>query len=270
MASAPSPLIGGSGGSGYTYQASQAMMQRPWYQSLLASWGNPKELSQSQKDQLVAAAKQDTALVQQFPALKGNIEATDHGMIQPKGTFVRDALIGGGLLAGGIGLAGALGAGGAAAAGAGEAGGAGASVGVPAATAGTLPSTTIGTGMIGPIAGGASGAVPAAFETGAAVAGGAGAAGAAAAGGSSLWSKLAAPLISAGTSVAQGAISANAAKSAAEQQKEATMAALDLQKQIWQQQQSNLAPYMSLGPGAISNLQGLTGTRPASQVFGGK
>ncbi len=175
------------------------------------------------------------------------------------------SLAAGGFVGAGAGAALAGGAGGGAAAAPAASSGGGAAIPagvVPAATAGTLPSTVIGTGAIGPIAGGASGAVPAAL--------GASAGGAAAAAGSSLWSKLAAPLISGGASVAQGLISANAAKSAAEQQKEATMAALDLQKQIWQQQQTNLAPYMGLGPGAISNLQGLTGTRPASQVFGGK
>lgn len=116
----PGNVLMGSGGSGYSYQASQAMMQRPWYKSLMASWGNPSTLSQSQKDQLVAAAKQDAPLVQQFPVLGGDVEATDGGMIQPKGHFVRDAIIAGSVmaapfalpaLAGTTGAAGASGAG---------------------------------------------------------------------------------------------------------------------------------------------------------------
>ncbi len=119
-------------GSGNTYQASQAIVQRPWYQALMASWGNPTQLSQAQKDQLVAATKKDTALVQQFPALAGNIEATDHGMIQPKGTFVRDAIIAGTVMGGAFAapaIAGAM------------AGGGGASVPV---TQGIASSTSLG------------------------------------------------------------------------------------------------------------------------------
>lgn len=129
---------------------------------------------------------------------------------------------------------------------------------LPAATGGTLASTALGTGAATLPAGATSGAVPAALG------------GAAATAGKSLWSKIAAPLLSAGLNVAQGAISAHAANKAAEQQQAATMAALGLQKEIWEKQQANLAPYMQTGTGALGRLNGLTALRPAGQVFGGQ
>lgn len=62
-----------------------------------------------------------------------------------------------------------------------------------------------------------------------------------------------------GASKAAGA-QAGAAKSAAELQHEDAMAALDFQKQEWQTQQQNLAPWLSAGKQALNTLTGLTST----------
>lgn len=145
-----------------------------------------------------------------------------------------------------------------------------------AAALGGGAATTAGT--IGPMAGAETGmaateaalAAPAGVAASGGGVGGAlaGAAGAATAG-KSLWSKIAAPLIMGGLDLGQGIISSRAANKAAEQQQAATMAALNLQREIWEKQQANLAPYMQTGTGALGRLNGLTTLRPASQVFGG-
>lgn len=64
-------------------------------------------------------------------------------------------------------------------------------------------------------------------------------------------------LIGGGTSLLGGLFGSNAAKKASEQQVQQEQQALDFQKQIWAQQQQNLAPYLSAGQTSIQKLMGL-------------
>src|SRR5258708_23255246 len=71
-------------------------------------------------------------------------------------------------------------------------------------------------------------------------------------------------LIGAGTTAATGlassAIGASAATSAAKTQATAAMNSAQLQAQMFQQIQGNLAPYMNIGQGATPIVEGLLGT----------
>ncbi len=195
--------------------------------------------------------------------------------------------------AGGIGLgaasaAGAFGAGGAAAGGGsataaetgapvleGLAAGPGAATLPAAGTAAVLPSAAIpGTagiagGGIGAIAPGvaASSAVPVALAGGAA--GGGGGGGAAS---PSLWSKIA-TIGGIGVPIAGALIQAHQQGEATDAQVAAAKAALDFQKQVYNERKTGLQPYSLAGAGAINRLGSLWGfnmtppvTSPASAV----
>ena len=68
---------------------------------------------------------------------------------------------------------------------------------------------------------------------------------------------LAAAGVSAGTSLSAAGTQADAAKSAQQLQAQEAQNALDFQKQEWSTQQENLAPWLSAGKGALSNLNGI-------------
>lgn len=73
--------------------------------------------------------------------------------------------------------------------------------------------------------------------------------------------------IGAAGSLAAGSMQAGAAKSAAQLQYEEQQQALQFQEKEWQQQQQNMAPWITAGQGAVGNLntllgQGLAGTGP--------
>jgi len=68
---------------------------------------------------------------------------------------------------------------------------------------------------------------------------------------------LAAAGIGGATSLMAGGEQAGAARSAAELQAQEAQNALDFQKQEWNTQQANLAPWLSAGKGALSNLEGI-------------
>lgn len=63
--------------------------------------------------------------------------------------------------------------------------------------------------------------------------------------------------ISAGAGLSAAGEQADAAKSAAQLQHQDQQASLDFQKQEWNTQQANEAPWLSAGKGALSNLQGI-------------
>ncbi|SRR6266568_3572851 len=79
--------------------------------------------------------------------------------------------------------------------------------------------------------------------------------------------------IGAGASLLSSRTQANAAKSAAQLQFEEQQQALDFQKQEWQTQQGNMAPWIKAGQGAVGTLsglqdQGLAGTGPLAPWTG--
>lgn len=66
-------------------------------------------------------------------------------------------------------------------------------------------------------------------------------------------------IIGAGASVGGAALAAHGATKAADTQAQASDRALALQKELYEQQRSDLAPYRQLGYGALGTLAGLVG-----------
>lgn len=69
-------------------------------------------------------------------------------------------------------------------------------------------------------------------------------------------------IIGAGAAVTGAEIASKGSQAAAQTTAEATQKALDLQKQMWETQQNQLAPYRQMGYGAVNNLQTLLGISP--------
>lgn len=79
---------------------------------------------------------------------------------------------------------------------------------------------------------------------------------------------IAAAGIGAAGSLAAGSEQAGAAKNAAQLQYQSQQQALDFQKQQWQTQQQNIAPWLQAGQGAIGQLSQLAGNfQPWTQQF---
>ena len=139
--------------------ANRAMRSQPWYLEYLQSIGQNPNAVRLSGDQRKALER----LVMQHVGVEEAGLNIDHsGNIDKVGHKLRNGLIIAGIAAGGYfaapAIAGALAGGGAGAGGAAAGGAAGAAGGAGAAGAGlaggVLPSTIIGTGMVGPIAGG--------------------------------------------------------------------------------------------------------------------
>lgn len=74
---------------------------------------------------------------------------------------------------------------------------------------------------------------------------------------------IAASAIGAGSSLASGIIGSNAAKDASQQHVNADQQAIDFQKQVWQQQQQNFAPFLQGGQTSFAALLQAMGLTPA-------
>lgn len=236
----------------------QWMRVQPWYQQALAAWGqNPArtKLTEDQRKQLVKLAQAHGVRVDE-----GNIEVDPGGNFNPKGHKLRNTLIVAGIVGASLATAGLAGAF------SGAAAGTGAGVGAAGAAAPLASTGTIGLGTLASAApsslmaagGSAAALAPVAAGVGTA-AGVAGATGA----GSSLWGKIAGPLIGAAVPAAAGLIGTkmevDANKKAAELQAQAAEQALQWEKEQYGVRQRQLAPTIGVGNAATLRLGDLMG-----------
>jgi len=232
------PRVWGGDSEASINSVNQWMRSQPWYLEQLQKWGmDPANvhLSKNQSRQLLQLAQANGAVVDE-----GHIEVDPAGNFNPKGHKLRNTLIG-------------LGVGGAAALTGGAAlgafGGAGAGAGGLAGLAGSsyvVPGAALGA------AGGVGGA----------------ATGAAAGGGMGLWDsilgKTTADKIATGLNLAGNVLQSGQVNKATQAQVDAANRALEVQKNIYTQQRSDLAGFADVGRGAISDMGRMTGTTPVS------
>lgn len=230
-------------------QANIAMRASPWYQQLLASFGQRPDavkLTDSQRQQVMAAARQNGYDVDK------SFEIDPGGNFNPKGHKLRNTLIVAGIAGATIATMGAAGvfAGGAAAAGSGAGAGAAGAAGAGAAGAGAAAGT--GAAAAGGLGAAAAGGTAAATGAGAATAAGA-------AGGLGAWGPIISGGIGAATSIYGANKQASSIDKATDAQTAANREALDFTKQQYGDRMKLLQPYQQLGADSLGLLRGLSG-----------
>lgn len=158
MATTPPPLGYGTRGEAPIDSVNQWMRGQPWYQQLLASWGQSPSnvhLNDGQKQQIIRAAQANGVVVDEG---HNGQEVDDSGNFQAKSHALRNTLIVAGIAGAALLTAGAAGVFGSAAAGGGAAGGGGAAAaGAGAAGAGAGAGTAA---VVGTAAAGAASKIP--------------------------------------------------------------------------------------------------------------
>ena len=260
------PRVWGGDSEASIDSVNQWMRAQPWYREFLAAQGQSPDsvkLSKTQSQQLLKLAQANGAVVDE-----GDIEVDPAGNFNPKGHKLRNTLIG-------LGIGGAAALTGGAALGAfGGAGGAGAGAGGLSGLAGSsyvVPSAALGAGggiggaaaMAPTVIGGLTtpGVGTVATTPGVTAAGSAG-------GGMGLWDsilgKTTADKIATGLNLAGNVLQSRQVSKATQAQVDAANRALDLQRDIYTQQRSDLAGFADVGRGAISDMGRMTGTTPIS------